>query len=247
MKGKRRSLPRSLHGALYLPPSTRHLRVVPSIRALHPTSGYSPAEEVANTLTHALGLLLGLAGLTVAVTVASRHAGAWLVTATAIYGTSIVALYSASTLYHAVRDLRWKRRFLILDHASIYLLIAGTYTPFTLGPLRGPAGWTLFGIIWALAIAGVIKECIVARRGGLFSSILYLAMGWLVAGFIFPLYVSVPLRSFLLILIGGIIYSIGVVFYLWRRLPYHHAVWHLFVVGGTVCQYFAVLSILQDP
>ncbi len=218
---------------------------VPSLKALHPTSGYSRSEEIANAMTHAFGVVLGIIGFVVAAVLASRHSNAYLVVASSIYGATLILLYSASTLYHTVRDLRWKRRFLILDHASIYLLIAGTYTPFALGPLRGPIGWTLFGVIWALAVAGVVKECFTARRGGLASSLIYLAMGWIVLGVIFPLYVSVSLTTFLLILIGGIVYSCGVFFYLWRSLRFHHAIWHLFVMGGTACQFFAVIGLLR--
>jgi len=215
-----------------------------STEELHPTSGYSRGEEIANTVTHAIGIGLSLAALIITVVFSSLRAGPYLIVASAIYGTSLLLLYTASTLYHAARDLRWKRRFLILDHACIYLLIAGTYTPFTLGPLRGPAGWTLFGIIWSLALAGVIKEVYAAKRGGIWSSLIYLAMGWLVLGFVFPLYLNVTLTAFLCILIGGVVYSLGVVFYLWRGLRYSHAIWHLFVVGGTVVQFFAVLSVV---
>lgn len=213
---------------------------------LHPTSGYSRAEEIANTITHAIGIALSVAALVLTVVFASLRAGPILITASAIYGTTLLLLYTASTLYHAARDLRWKRRFLILDHACIYLLIAGTYTPFTLGPLRGPVGWSLFGVIWALALAGVIKEIFAAQRGGFWSSVLYLAMGWLVIGFVFPLYLNLSLQAFVLVLAGGVVYSLGVVFYLWKDLRFGHAIWHLFVVGGTVVQFFAVLSIMLN-
>ena len=212
--------------------------------ALHPTSGFTRAEEIANTVTHGLGILLGLAALVLTVVFASLYQGPYLIVASAIYGTSLVLLYTASTLYHAARDLRWKKRFLVLDHACIYLLIAGTYTPFVLGPLRGPAGWTLFGIIWGLALLGIVRELFTARRGGLFSSLIYLAMGWAVLAFAVPLYARMTGPAFTMVVVGGVVYSLGVVFYLMKRLPYHHAIWHLFVVGGSVCQFFAVLWVV---
>ena len=211
---------------------------------LHPTSGYTREEEIANTVTHAIGIGLSVAALVLTVVFASMHADPYLITASAIYGTSLLLLYTASTLYHAARNLRWKRRFLILDHACIYVLIAGTYTPFTLGPLRGPVGWSLFGVIWGLAIAGVFKEIFAAKRGGFWSSMIYLAMGWLVIGFVFPLYIHLSTQAFILVLTGGVVYSLGIIFYLWRDLKFSHAIWHLFVVGGTVVQFFAILSIV---
>lgn len=212
---------------------------------LHPTSGYTRAEEWANSITHGIGFGLSVAALTLSVVWASLNASAALIVAAAVYGASLCLLHLASTLYHSVRDLKWKHRFLVLDHASIYVLIAGTYTPFTLGPLRGAMGWTLFGVIWGLAIVGVIRECFVAKRGGLGSSLIYLAMGWLVIGFVYPLYVNLSTTGFVLTMVGGVVYSLGVVFYLWKRLPFHHAIWHLFVVGGATCQFFAVATVMR--
>lgn len=207
---------------------------------------YSQAEEIANSITHGIGIVLSIAALVVSVVFASLRAGPALITASAIYGTCMLLLYTASTLYHSTRDLRWKRRFLVMDHACIYLLIAGTYTPFTLGPLRGPIGWTLFGIIWGLAVAGILKEIFAAKRGGFWSSMIYLAMGWLVIGFVFPLYLHLSTQAFVLVLTGGVVYSVGVVFYLWKGLKFSHAIWHLFVVGGTVVQFFAILTVVLD-
>lgn len=215
------------------------------MKELHPTSGFSRAEEFANSLTHGIGAVFAVGGLAVAVVVASLRADATLIVAAAIYGASILALYLASTLYHTVRDIRWKRRFLVLDHSCIFLLIAGTYTPFALGPLRGPTGWTLFGIIWGLAVIGVSREFFVRKRGGLGSALIYLAMGWLCLWVIVPLWVHLPRASFILLFIGGVVYSIGVVFYLYKKLPYHHAIWHLWVMGGTALQYAAVLLFLS--
>ncbi|MEX0330684.1 MAG: hemolysin III family protein [Puniceicoccaceae bacterium] len=213
-------------------------------RDLHPTSGYSPAEEWANTITHGIGAVLSLVGLVVAVVFASLNANAYLITACAIYGSSLLVLHLSSTLYHAARDLKWKRRFLAADHASIYLLIAGTYTPFCLGPMRGPVGWTLFGIIWALAIVGIYKEILRPKRGTSVSATIYLIMGWLVIGFLYPLITSISTHGLIMLLIGGSLYSIGVVFYKWHSLKYHHAIWHLFVIGGAACQFVAVMGLI---
>lgn len=213
---------------------------------LHPTSGYSGAEEFANSLTHGIGFVLSVVALVVAVVSASLLRDPYLIVAAAVYGASLCCLHLSSTLYHSARRLAWKRRLLLLDHAAIYLLIAGSYTPFALGPLRGPIGWTLFGIIWALAGAGVYRELRVRKRGGLRSSVIYLVMGWLVALFIYPLYQSMTATGFALLVAGGVVYSVGVVFYLWKRLPYHHAVWHLFVIGGAACQFFAVMTLFSD-
>ncbi len=216
-----------------------------SASELHPTSGFSNAEEQANAITHGIGILLSIAGLSVAVVLAALHSDAYLITASAIYGATLLILHSSSTLYHAARDLRWKKAFLVADHSSIYLLIAGTYTPFCLGPLRGPAGWSLFGIIWGLALVGILREIFRPQRGTWLSTGIYLAMGWLVLGFIFPLIRVLSTTGLVLLLVGGILYSIGVVFYRWHSLKYHHAVWHLFVMGGATSQFLAVLTLLK--
>lgn len=213
-------------------------------RDLHPTSGYTPAEEWANAITHGIGAVLSLAGLVVAVVLASLNTNAYLITACAIYGSSLLILHLSSTLYHSARDLRWKRRFLAADHASIYLLIAGTYTPFCLGPMRGAVGWTLFGVIWGLAVFGIFKEVFRPRRGTHVSTTIYLLMGWLVIGFLYPLITSVSTHGLIMLLVGGCLYSIGVLFYKWHSLKYHHAIWHLFVLGGAACQFVAVMGLV---
>jgi hemolysin III len=211
---------------------------------LHPTSGYTPVEELANAVTHGIGAVLSTAGLVVAVVLASLHGDPYLVTACAIYGTSLILLHLSSTLYHAVRDLKWKKLFLAADHSSIYLLIAGTYTPFCLGPMRGPAGWTLFGLIWVLAAIGILREILRPRRGTWLSTAIYLAMGWLIIGFLYPLVQAVSTPGLILLLSGGLLYSIGVIFYRWHGLRFHHAIWHTFVMAAATCQFFAVLTLL---
>ncbi|HNX03972.1 MAG TPA: hemolysin III family protein, partial [Opitutales bacterium] len=191
---------------------------------VHPTSGYTPFEEVMNSVTHGLGLVWAITALVLSVVFASLHSDAWLVVASAVYGTSLIFLYFSSFMYHTVRSLRLKSFFLTWDHACIYVLIAGSYTPFMLGPIRGPWGWTIFGLVWALAIAGVIKEILASKRGGLISSIIYLAMGWICVFAIVPLYFNMTRWGFALLFIGGLVYSFGVIFYLMRRMKYHHAV-----------------------
>ncbi|BET68726.1 hemolysin III family protein [Opitutales bacterium ASA1] len=198
-------------------------------------------EELANALTHGLGWALSIAGLAVAVVLAARHGDAWVVTSVAIHGATLVALYAASTLYHSVRSSAWKRWLRRLDHAAIFLLIAGTYTPFVLVNLRGPWGWSLFGVVWGIALTGVGFKLFFAGRFVLLSSAAYVLLGWLILIAIKPLLASVPTTGFALLCAGGVCYTAGVVFYLWRRLPYHHAVWHLFVLAGSICHYFAVL------
>lgn len=216
-----------------------------SNKELHPTSGYSKAEEWANTLTHGLGAVLSIAGLVVLVVVASLRGDPWLITASSIYGASLIILHLASTCYHAVRDLKWKKAFLAADHSAIYLLIAGSYTPFCLGPLRGPVGWSLFGIIWGLALLGVLRESFWPQRGTWISTLLYLGMGWLVVVFLYPLAKALSTTELVLLILGGVLYSIGVIFYRWHSLRYHHAIWHLFVVAGATVQYLAVLAVVR--
>lgn len=205
-------------------------------------SAYSPAEELANALTHGVGVALSVAALVVLVTLTSLHGDAWSVTATSIFGTTLVLLYTSSTLYHSFRGERMKRLLRKFDHASIFLLIAGTYTPFLLVNLRGPWGWSLFGVIWGLAVAGVVLKFWLAGRFRLASTLLYVGMGWLVVIALRPMLAAVPHSALWLLLAGGLCYTLGSVFYLWKRLPYHHAVWHLFVLGGSACHFFAVLG-----
>jgi hemolysin III len=212
---------------------------------LHPTSGFTRAEELANSITHGIGAVLSIAGLVVAVVFASLYSDAWMITACSLYGASLILLHLSSTLYHSARNLQWKKVFLAADHSSIYLLIAGTYTPFCLGPLRGPVGWTLFGLIWGLALVGILREIFRPRRGTWLSTAIYLLMGWLVVIFLYPLIKALSVPSLVLLLAGGVLYSIGVIFYRWHSLRFHHAVWHLFVVAAATCQFFAVLSLLK--
>ncbi len=198
-------------------------------------------EETINAATHGLGAVLGAAGLAVLVVMAALRGDAWHVVSCSIYGATLVLLFTSSTLYHSFRGPRVKHVFRIIDHSSIYLLIAGTYTPFLLVTLRGRWGWSLFGVIWGLAVAGIVFQIFFVSRFRLVQTLIYLAMGWLVVVAVKPLFAHVPGAGLLWLLIGGLFYTLGAVFYLWKKLPYHHAVWHVFVLGGSICHYFAIL------
>ena len=202
---------------------------------------YSFGEEVANSITHGVGWLLSVCGLAILVTFAAITGGALRVVTCAVFGSTLVLLYAASTLYHALPSDRAKHIFRVLDHSSIFSLIAGTYTPLTLVAVGGPWGWSLFGAIWALAAIGVLLNTIAHGRWRWLSISLYVSMGWLVVIAIRPLVASVTAGVLVLIVAGGLSYTLGLVFYSWRRLPYGHAVWHLFVLAGSVLHYLAVL------
>ena len=198
-------------------------------------------EELINSITHGAGLALSIAGLAVLVTLAALKGTAWHIVSCSVYGATLVLLYTASTLYHSVRSPRLKRFFRIIDHAPIYLLIAGTYTPFMLVNLRGGWGWTLFGLVWGLAVVGIVFKVFFVNRFAIASTVVYLLMGWLVVIAIKPLLMLVPGGGILWLLAGGLAYTLGVVFFAWEKMPYNHAVWHVFVLTGSVCHYFAVL------
>ncbi len=202
---------------------------------------YSLGEEIAHTITHSIGILLSIGGLAVLVAFSALYGSAWHITSCAIYGSTLILLYTASSLYHGIPYPRAKRILQRLDHAAIFLLIAGTYTPFTLVNLRGGWGWTLFGLVWAIAIVGIVLEFVLKSRYKWLSIGLYLGLGWLVVIAIDPLLSAVETGGLLLLLAGGLSYSLGVIFYVWKRLAYHHAIWHLFVLAGSILHFFAVL------
>jgi hemolysin III len=205
---------------------------------------YTRGEEIANWATHGLGLLLSIAGLTLLIVYSSLRGNAWHVVSFTVFGLTLLILYTVSTIYHARRSERGKQLLRKLDHAAIFLLIAGTYTPFLLTHLRGPWGWTLFGVIWGLCGAGAVFQLFFGGRFRLTSTLAYLFVGWLIVVALEPLIRYVPHGGLWLLLAGGICYSCGVIFYLWRRLRYHHAVWHTFVLGGSTCHFLAVLLFL---
>ena len=199
----------------------------------------SHREEVASMVTHAAGIVFSVAALVTMVAMA--WGDALMVVSAAVFGVSLVVLYSSSTLYHIATTHRWKARFQTLDHICIYLLIAGSYTPFTLITLRGPWGWSIFGAVWAMAIGGVLlKTMWKGKKDHWFSTALYLLMGWLIVFAIVPLWRELPGAGFGWLVAGGMAYTLGVVFFAWHKLPFNHAIWHLFVLTGSVCHVLAV-------
>jgi hemolysin III len=204
-------------------------------------SRYSVAEEIANSVTHGIGLLLAIAGLVVLTRIASMHGNIWHVVSCSIYGSTLVLMYMSSTLYHSIPNPSAKKVFRIIDHSTIYLLIAGTYTPFTLVSLRGSWGWSLFGLIWGLALLGILFQVSPLRKMERLRVVLYIAMGWVVMIAAQPLITSVSLGGLLLLLLGGVAYTGGVWFYAHRTLPFAHAIWHGFVLLGSIFHFFAIL------
>lgn len=202
---------------------------------------YDLKEEIANGVTHGLGAVASIVGLAVLVGYAAMNGDAQDVTAVAVFGGSMILLYTSSTLYHSVPHAGARRVFKVLDHASIYILIAGTYTPFALISLRGALGWEVFAIIWSLAGAGVIFKLFFTGKFDKLSTLIYLAMGWLVVFYGKAVMAAVPENGMWLLFAGGMSYTLGVVFYVWDRLPFNHAIWHLFVLGGTVLHFFSIL------
>ncbi|MBP8132416.1 MAG: hemolysin III family protein [Candidatus Hydrogenedentes bacterium] len=203
---------------------------------------YTIAEEVANAITHGVGVIFGIIALVLMVVFASYGGDAWRIVSVSIFGSALILLYLASTLYHALPESSIKRMMRIFDHCAIYVLIAGTYTPFLLGDMRGPWGWVLFGILWGSAVAGIIFKFFFIGRFDLITTLLYVAMGWTALIAIKPALAMLPPGALLLLLIGGILYTSGVVFYLWDRLPFNHAIWHLFVLGGSALHFAAVMA-----
>ena len=202
---------------------------------------YTPGEEIANGLTHGLGIVLAIAGLAIMTAFATLNGDAWHVVACSIFGATLILLYTTSTLYHSISGDRAKAILRIFDHAAIFLLIAGTYTPFMLVNLRGPWGWSLFALIWSLALAGIaLRLFLRGRLHGLVVAI-YVAMGWAIVVAVQPMLENVATGGLLLLAGGGLAYTTGVVFYKWRSLRYHHAIWHGFVLLGSALHFFSVL------
>lgn len=197
-------------------------------------------EEVANTLSHGFGLLLSVIGLIVLVILASYKNDIWYIASAVIYGLSLICLYAASTLYHVTTSPELKLKLRLVDHCCIYLLIAGTYTPFTLIALNGTFGNTLFIIVWAFAVIGILIKIFLHDRIPAASVISYLVMGWIGIIAVQPLYNTLGLSPIALVVAGGLTYTLGTVFYGWHSLKHHHAIWHLFVLGGSICHFIAI-------
>ncbi|MBN8261129.1 MAG: hemolysin III family protein [Xanthomonadales bacterium] len=200
-----------------------------------------PREELANALTHGVGAAAALAGGAVLITLAALRGDGWVLAASIVFGVAMLLLYTASTLYHAVSHPVAKGRLKVFDHCAIYLLIAGTYTPFTLVGLRGPTGWWLFGAIWSLALAGVVFKLFYTGRFRRLSTFIYIAMGWLVVVAAKPMFRALDGPTLAWLLAGGIAYTAGTAFYLRPHARWSHAIWHLFVILGSLCHYVAVV------
>jgi hemolysin III len=198
-------------------------------------------EELANSVTHGIGLLLSLAGLPVLVTLAALRGNAWTVVSCSVFGSSLVLLYLASTLYHSFQGPRVKHTLRVIDHSAIFILIAGTYTPFTLVSLRGPWGWSLFGVEWGLALTGIVAKYFVVHRFAIASTMIYIMMGWIIVIAVKPVLAAIPPEGIAFLFMGGVAYTLGTIFFAWHKLPLNHAIWHLFVLAGSIFHFFAVL------
>jgi hemolysin III len=208
------------------------------------TGFYSKREEIANAITHGIGACLAIAALVVLTVFAAIKGTAWHVVSFSIFGATLVILYIASTLYHSLTHQKAKRLFRKFDHISIYLLIAGTYTPFCLAALQGWIGWTLFGIIWACAVVGTVLKSLHIGKLELLSTFMYILMGWVVIIAIKPLYDSISLSGFTFLMLGGVFYTAGTIFFIKDKNKYFHSIWHLFVLAGSTFHFFAVIALL---
>jgi hemolysin III len=202
-------------------------------------------EEIFNSVTHGIGTLLSIAAIVILTVFAVKKGSAWHVVSFSIFGASLFLLYLSSTLYHSFTKEKIKNLFARFDHSAIFLLIAGTYTPFVLTTIRGPLGWTLFGIVWGLAIAGIIVRSIYLTRFRKLMVGIYVAMGWMFLIAIVPMIQNLPSSSIVFLFVGGGCYSLGVIFYAWRNLKYSHGIWHLFVLAGSITHFFSVLYSLN--
>jgi hemolysin III len=209
------------------------------------TSLFDIRQEIANTITHGIGALLSIAALVLLVVMASLYGSAWHITGFAIFGSTMIVLYTSSTLYHAFTHESVKRLFRKFDHMSIFLLIAGTYTPFCLTVLEGWIGWTVFGVVWTCAITGIVLKAFHTGKHEKLSTFLYVMMGWVILPAIKPLYDAVSAEVFIFLMVGGACYTAGTYFFLKDTKRYYHSIWHLFVLAGTVSHFFSVLLLLD--
>lgn len=207
---------------------------------------YTLGEEIFNSVSHGTGGLLAIAGTVVLIVLCAVYGSVWSVVSACIYGASLIILYTMSTLYHAITNERAKRFFRIMDHNTIFFLIAGTYTPYTLVTLHGKTGWILFGVVWAAAILGIVLNSIDLEKYRKPSVVCYLMMGWVIIFAIKPMIAALPKASLIFLLTGGIFYTVGIIFYAIKKLKYFHSVWHLFTVAGSVFHYFSILLALVE-
>ena len=206
---------------------------------------YTLGEEIFNAVSHGIGALLSVAGTVILIVTAAQRHDAWAVVASAIYGASLIVLYTMSTLYHAIDNAKAKSFFRVMDHNTIFFLIAGTYTPVTLVPLRGWLGWVLFGIVWGAAIVGIVLNSIDLERFRKPSVVCYVLMGWVVIIAIKPMLDTVSPSALWLLLTGGMLYTFGILFYAVKKVRYFHSIWHLFTLAGSICHYFAILLMIH--
>lgn len=215
-------------------------------KAVKISKRYSLGEEIFNAVSHGTGGLLAIAGTVVLIVLCAVYSDAWAVVSSCIYGASLIILYTMSTLYHAISNERAKRFFRIMDHNTIFFLIAGTYTPFTLVSLRGKIGWVLFLVVWIAAAVGIALNSVDLEKYRKPSIVCYVAMGWVIVFAIKPMIEAVPKNSLVFLLVGGILYTVGIIFYAMKKLKYFHSVWHLFTVAGSVFHYFSVMLAIVD-
>lgn len=205
------------------------------------THTFSRREEIANSVTHGIGIPLSIAGLVLLIIFASIKGSALHVVSFTIYGVTMLLLYICSTLLHSFPEGKAKNVFEVFDHSSIYLFIAGTYTPILFNVIKGPLGWSLFGIIWGIALAGVVFKSFFVKKYLFTSTLIYIIMGWMIVFAWKPLLNTFPTEGITLLIVGGALYTVGTIFYVWRSFPFHHAVWHLFVLAGTIVHFFSIL------
>ena len=208
------------------------------------THVFSKEEEISNSITHGIGVILSIAALVILIVFASLYGNVWHVVSFTLFGVTMLLLYTSSTLLHALKPGKAKDFFEIMDHSSIYFFIAGSYTPFLLVAVQSATGWTLFGIVWGLAIAGTIFKSFFVKKFLFTSTLLYVVMGWLIVFVWNDLVATIHPTSLILLIIGGLLYTVGAIFYIWKLFKHHHAVWHVFVLSATVCHFFAVLYLL---
>jgi len=201
-------------------------------------------QEKANTITHGIGTLLSIAGFIALLFIAISRGNIWRIISFSVYGISLVILYLSSTIYHGLPNTKIKKIFQVFDHSAIYLLIAGSYTPITLISLHGAWGWTLFGLVWGIALIGILMKAFFFNKTQVISVILYIFMGLLILIAIKPLFQAIPIEMLLWIIAGGIFYLTGIFFFLAPKIPYHHTIWHIFVLGGSITHFLAILLYL---
>ncbi|MCM3116834.1 hemolysin III family protein [Neobacillus sp. MER 74] len=205
------------------------------------THVFSKKEELANSITHGIGVMLSIAALIILIIYASLYGNVWHIVSFTIFGVTMFILYMSSTLLHSFPEGKVKDLFEIFDHSSIYFFIAGTYTPFLLIVIKGALGWTLFGVVWGLAIAGTVFKCFFVKKYLFTSTLLYVVMGWLIVFAWKPLVNNLSPQGMTYLIIGGALYTLGAIFYVWRGFKYHHAVWHVFVLAASAAHFFCVL------